>query len=315
VKSTKSHSWTSRFLGLAPSRLPPHVFQISPSRLRYVRIGSDAGLYEVQMARDVDLSPESFHSGVMGGPLRDREIFDQRLAALLADVDGELSRASLVLPDAWLRIVPVDIVEGPVDDEDVLRWRLRKLVPFNVDGLRVRAVGSAQGEGTMLLGFAVEQLLAELENAFGARGIRLGFITNRSSGVAAALSASSDLRSVTLLAEEGYSVVVVRGEETVLTRYKSLAPYDLDDHLEALVRRDFDNTRRFLEDELGVALSRNLVCGPEEAAADWLALVESSLPGEAAVLGAADLRPVDRRLDVPWHVLGPMLGVAATELT
>ena len=263
--------------------------------------------------RDVDLAPETFQEGVLGGPVRDREIFDRLLETLLDDLD--LTEASMVLPDSWLRIVPIDAVEGLEEDEDVLRWRLKKLVPFNVDGLRVRGVEGFAAD-TMLLAFAIEQLVADLEDAFAARGIRIGFIASRSQCLAAALRPTDELRSVILLAEDGYSLVVARAAETLLMRYKNLDPFDLDDELQALVRRDLANTRRLLDEELGEGpLTRSLVCGPEECQELWLTLVEESLRSPALPLGAADLRAREGESDPPWHLLVPMLGVAATEVT
>ena len=249
----------------------------------------------------------------MGGPVRDREVFDHLLATLLEGCGSDLLEASMVLPDSWLRTVPIEADCSAEDDEDVLRWRLKKLVPFNVEALRVRAIEGP--DGTVLLGFVVDRMVSDLEEAFAARGIRLGFIANRSLCIAAALQPRDELQGVLLLADDGYSLVVARPPETVLMRYKNLDPFDLDEGLQSLVRRDLVGTRSLLErDPQADRLARCLVCGPDDSSELWLALVEESLEAPTQPLTVADLRAYDGDAGQPWHVLAPMLGLAATEV-
>ena len=90
----------------------------------------------------------------------------------------------------------------------MLRWKLKRLVPFRVDELRIGAVEVTPLPGQeeprrLLLGFAVEALLAALEAAFERVGIRLGRISSTSLALLAALvePAAGDGLTALVLAE------------------------------------------------------------------------------------------------------------------
>ena len=65
----------------------------------------------------------------------------------------------------------------------MLRFKLKRLVPFRVDELRMRAsvVPAFPGQDgqRLFFTFGVEQLLRDLEAAFQSRGVRIGQIASR----------------------------------------------------------------------------------------------------------------------------------------
>ena len=207
MKSTKSPSWTSRLLGSGAVQLPPHVFEISESALRYASFDRAQGVVETSGYQEVALTKDLFHEGPLGGSLREAESFSRLLDELLEAAGDKVERASLLLPDRWLRttLMEMEGADAVGSLDEFLRWRLKKMVPFRVEDLRIRAVSdTAGGEGAserLLVGFAVEQLLADLERVFGEHGIRLGLITNRTLPMASALSSLAELRCVVMLAE------------------------------------------------------------------------------------------------------------------
>ena len=160
--------------------MPPHVFEVSGRLLRLARFERRDGTLEAVGFEEVELAEEVFQEGALGGPLRDREAFEHALGVLLQGAGSSIEGASLLLPDRWLRTIPLDSsgADRVGSKEEFLRWRLKQLVPFRVEDLRVRGIADSFGRGNagtrVMVGFAVEQLLFELETAFAAHGIRIG---------------------------------------------------------------------------------------------------------------------------------------------
>jgi hypothetical protein len=157
VKSTKSRSWTDgpfgRLLGFAPIPAPPQVFALTPTRLRYAAFSRDGAGWRLVDGREVALPADAFQHGPLGGPLRDPAAFGGLLAELLQRVAAPVRDASLLIPDAWLRVTFAESAELPKQAsarDEVLRWRLKRLVPFRVDelaalGRRGRALSRSGG--------------------------------------------------------------------------------------------------------------------------------------------------------------------------
>ena len=118
--------------------------------------------------RDEPLDDGTFQHGLLGGPPREPQAFAERVRSFVAGIERPVREATLVVPDAWLRTVFAEVSDVPANGgarEDVLRWKLKRLVPFRVDELRVRAVEVTPVDGQqeprrLLLGFGVETLLA-----------------------------------------------------------------------------------------------------------------------------------------------------------
>lgn len=330
MRSIRLHSWIERLLGLDPLRVPPYVFAVDEGSLRYGRFECGGDGTVMADYRAVELPPGFFHSGPLGGPLSKPEALGEKLAELLDHLDDEerkaLGRASLVIPDRWLRLVFAEITELPSSTaarDEVLRFKLRRLVPFRVEELRVRALEVAPLRGQneprrVLLGFAIDLLLTQLERAFAAAGTELGQISNTSLSLAELLrkdGASSACSLLVCVQEEGYSLLFLADGEPLLYRYKALESGLEEEQARALVARELRLTKSFLEDQapearldrvvlaaepsqqgawlghLGLALD----CVPALLDEDLLALASSpsvaataaEWPGSAALLGAS----------------------------
>ena len=70
----------------------------------------------------------------------------------------------------------------------------------------------------LLLGFGVEQLLSQIEEAFAAHGVRIGRITNSSLALLSAveLPESNGFAAVVQVEPEGYTLIFARGGDTAL---------------------------------------------------------------------------------------------------
>jgi len=126
-----------------------------------------------------------------GRPLIDRHDRVFHAASFSKTLFPGLRLGCLVVPDAWLRVSFSEITDVPRQAEardEVLRWKLRRLVPFRVDELRVNAAEVAplpvqEEPRRLLLGFGVEQLLAQIEDAFAAHHVHIGRIADLTSAL------------------------------------------------------------------------------------------------------------------------------------
>ena len=314
--------------------MPPHVFDLAERRLRYgqfARTGAGRGGYRFRAYRAAPLPPDAFLAGPLGGPLRDPRAFQALVAGLVKELPG-VREASLVIPDAWLRVTFADSTALPraaAARDDVLRWKLKRLVPFRVDELRIGAqeveplpTQSAEEPHRLLLGFAVEQLLAQIEDAFSASGVRLGEITNTSLALISALGEEGPepgFWALVLVEEAGYTLAFVHGSEPILHRFKAFTGSLPEAARASLVTRDLKLTRNFLDEHFpGANLAQVLLVAPEALEPIWLDRLSEGLGTPAAALGDRHLPPL--QVDVAlggqpvWREIAPLLGAARREV-
>jgi hypothetical protein len=240
--------------------------------------------------------------------------------------------ASLVLPDTWLRVnfsESGDLPKTADALDEVLRWKLRRLVPFRVDDLRVGAtevspLPGQQEPRRLLLGFAAEPLLAQVEEAFAAAGVRLGQVTNASLALLSALAPADPAQTpagsfaaLVLVGTEGYTLIFARGNEPVLHRYKAFTGSLPEGSRTSFVARDLKLTRNFLDEHFpGSRLGPVLLLAPPEMEPSWLDRLEQGLDTPAAPLDGRHLPPLRaEEAAVPaWRDLAPMLGAARQEV-
>ncbi|HEV2855433.1 MAG TPA: hypothetical protein VHC97_21755 [Thermoanaerobaculia bacterium] len=316
-----------RLLGFDPVPAPPHVFALDGERLRYGQFTRDRHGFRLRAFREAALPRDPFQHGPLGGPPRDPAAFRQIVAGLVKSIPGGVRDASLVLPDTWLRVNFSESGELPKTAEaldEVLRWKLRRLVPFRVDDLRVGATEVSPIPGQeeprrILLGFAVEQLLAQIEDAFSAAGVRLGQVTNASLALLSAIGPipAGSFGALVLVGAEGYTLIFVRGGEPVLHRYKGFTGTLPEGSRTSFVARDLKLTRNFLDEHFpGSTLGPVLLLAPPELEPAWLDRLEEGLGTPAAPLDGRHLPPLRaEEAAVPaWRDLAPMLGAARQEI-
>jgi len=334
--------------------VPPHVFALSDRHLRYGQFVRASGGFRFRAYRSVALPADAFHSGILGGPLRDPRAFEQLVKNLVSELPGSLRDASLIIPDSWLRVTFTEITEVPkaADARDeVLRWKLKRLVPFRVDELRIGAVEvtplpQQEEPRRLLLGFAIEQLLAQLEDAFAAAGVRLGQIANLSLSLIASLADDAEARAdreaalgslasqastsravrfgaLVVVEEGGYTLAFVRRGEPVLHRFKAFTGALPEEARAGFVSRDLKLTRNFLDEHFpGSLLSWVLLVAPTGLEPIWLSRLEGGLGLPAAPLDGRHLPPLQVEGTAvgptgaapPWREVAAMLGAARREV-
>jgi hypothetical protein len=311
---------------------PPHAFSLDGRRLRYGQFVRDRQGFRLRNWRQAPLPPDSFHSGLLGGPLRDPAAFTSFVGGLVQGQGSGIREASLVVPDAWLRVSFSEITDVPSQTEardEVLRWKLRRLVPFRVDELRVSAaevepLPVQEEPRRLLLGFGVEQLLAQVEDAFAAHHVRIGRITSSSLALLSAVEIppTDGFSAVVQVEPEGYTLIFARGGEPVLHRYKPFTGGMPEGPQVSFVTRDLKLTRNFLHEHFpGSTLGPMLLLAPPEEEQNWMERLREGLgegPATPSVL------PIDGRtlpslrsedpVAPPWREIAPMLGAVRQEI-
>jgi hypothetical protein len=302
--------------------VPPHVFALDSRRVRYAGFAAEKEDLRLIDYRERELPADVFAAGLLGGAVRDAEGLARSVAELAADLGAPVRDAALVLPDAWLRLAFAeagDLPRAPQAREEVLRWKLRRLVPFRVEELRVAGsevepLASQDEPRRLLLGFALEQLVAPAEAAFAAAGVRLGLVANTSLALLGALRdrPADGLDVVALVDAEGQSLLFARGDVPVLHRYKPAEDEPAGDG--RLVIRDLRLTRSFLSENLpGAELRRVLLLAPPALAAAWLEWLSAGLGRPAVPLALEHLRLAGDP-GPAWSDAASLLGAACVEI-
>ena len=319
-------SFARRLAGIGPVPPPPHVFAVDERQVAYGRIAPTAGgAYELREMRRVELPADTFAPGLLGGPLRDPAAFGERLGALLGGLSSPVDQASLVLPDVWLRVTFVEVGQLPRAEEareEIVRWKVKRLLPFRVEELRlawseVPALPQQSEPRRLLVAFALDSLLAGLEDAFAGRGVWVGRITAESLALLPAIApalATFPLGGVANVHEAGYTLIFTRHGEPVLYRFRALDPGLGEAQRAATVARDLRLTRAFVAEQLpGEALGRMVVAAPGALAARWQGWLAEGLDRVGEPLESLQL-PLTAAERVTWAEVAPLLGAAREEV-
>lgn len=308
---------------------PPYAFACSETELAFGAFQRTEGGLVLREYRRETLDSGTFPPGLLAGPPREPRAFAERVEAFVSGLHTSVREASLVVPDSWLRTVFAEVGDLPANGqarEEALRWKLKRLVPFRVDELRVRAADVTPLPGQeeprrLLLGFGIESLFAHLERAFRAAGVPIGRISNRGLSALGAVEAAEDaLNGLALASATGYTLAFSRGSEPVLHRFKTFSDALPRDARASAVGRDMRLTRTFLEDNYpGVPLGKVVLAAPDGEAADWAEWLESGLGHRVQSPAAGAVVPVSAPSgavgDPPgWTDLLPLAGTVCQEV-
>jgi type IV pilus assembly protein PilM len=315
----------SRLLGLGHIAAPPHVFALDERTLRYGRFVQAGGGWELRELRRLELPADAFQDGLLGGPLRDPAAFSALVAQLLAGLSAPVREASLVLPDAWERLTFVesgDLPRALEAQEEVVRWKIKRLLPFRVEDLRlswteVQPLQQQTEPRRLLVGYALEPLLVQLEGAFAAHGVWIGRIAGESLALLPAVGEPllrARLGALAVVHPAGYTLLFARGGEPVLYRYKALDASLTPSQRTSAIERDLRLTRGFVAEQLPeLPLERVVLAAPPDEVAAWQEWLASGLGRAGEPLEALRL-PLQSAERVTWPEVAPLLGAARQEV-
>jgi len=297
--AARGATWLRRTL-LDPER-PLIAVEVRTRSVGVVRLTREGGHPVLGAAAFLDL-PEGCVKLSMTQPnIIDVETFKATLRAVLERagvLDG--GRVALVLPDPVARValVPAAEVKGNRKQVDELvRFRLRKAVPFEVREARVATVaGGARSGDPLMVGAIYQPVLEGYESACRAVGLHPGVV--ELSGLAlltAAFRSRSSADRLLVNWDDGYvSLILARGEWPILVRTLTAEAAPTPDD----VVREAGNTVLYYRERLG---------GPGLAE---VMVRSAALPApEAVELLAKPFELVPEVID-PWAWLGGGTGAA-----
>jgi len=218
------------------------------------------------------------------GPVGLQSVDRRKLAAVLASIHGRLDgarRVAAVVPTGWTRSYVLSFQELPHRQrelEQVVQWRLKKLLPVPPTDLRMSLVNLASTDGTrpMLAMVGLERALAEVEATFRDVSIEIGLITGQIFALAATPAPGARLL---VQQDEGFlSLLLTDGDGSRLIRAKHLAS---SGRLADAVRRELSLTLSYCREALGIGGEIGLEVFAERA--DLEREIEDWRTGQAGV--------------------------------
>lgn len=243
----------------------------------------------------------------------------RRLTDILTSLQEKISggrRVGVVLPSLWVRSFLMEAEEVPrrrADLQEVLRWRLKKLLPVSPADLRIAAsVQSIDGDHKQVLCSAVpERAMAQLESAFDGAGISPGLVVPRILALVMEPAPAGSRRVIVQQEDSVLSMAVVAKDGVRLVRTK---PLPLSGGVWSGVEREISLAMSYIRTTMAISGSVEAVVNASDegsivAMAGWLKNqenVEVRIPEArqicpdsqlATMLGSARLVPMAAVLD------------------
>lgn len=283
--------------------------------------GPQGFVYDSSHSEEIPTSV--FGEGPLGAQIRDLPAFETTVRRLVGNIEAPFKEASLVLPDTWLRLIFTevsDLPRRPADIQEVLRWKLKRLVPFRVEDLRVSATEvtpfpNQEEPQRLLLGFGLELLLAQLESTFEASGISLGRITNNTLAIHASLReklSPEQLCALVSVSPNAFTVSHVLEGEPIVYRFKTLPSGNVDARTTI---RDLRLTASFVSQHFPEKRLERLFLGalPEEEET-WMDLLREGFGAEPEPLQFQHFPLTRTQVGPNWAQTAPLLGAASLEV-
>jgi len=191
------------------------------------------------------------------GPVGLNGVDGEKLAPVLTSLQERTQgcrHPSVVVPNSWVRTHLLDFDEAPgrqSELEEVVRWRLKKLLPIRPADLRIdaHAEKTPEGKWKVLVVSGVARVWEELEASFDAAGLQPALITP--SVFALGEGVSRDLgEAMVVQVEPGMVAMVARIQGRLGLVHTRLLPPS--ESAWAVVARELRTTRLFLTDHLGI---------------------------------------------------------------
>jgi len=311
---------------LLPQAVPPHAFALEDGALRGASFRRERSGLALRELHSVALPAGTLAGGPLGGTIGDAETLGRAVADLVHRFAAPPKHASLVLPDLWARALAVELGALPERAElrtEVLRFRLKKLVPFRVDELRVAAapivpVAGQEDPIRALVLYAAEGVCAAFESAFDAAGVALGQITNATLARLGAVAHAADgdqLLAFAAVEPGGFTLVFARAGEPVVWRQKSFGDRLDEGERAPLLAAELRLTRTFLDERMGGQAPTSVVlAAPPGIQAFWTEILEGGLEVPVVPLAASDLPLAGAIGAADARELAALVGAASREV-
>jgi type IV pilus assembly protein PilM len=229
---------------------------------------SEAGIACARVAEPAKVNFTPLEPGVlMVSPAHDNlhqpHVVQDRINTLAPPNGHRKRRAALILPDYCARIAVLDFDDFPADAHDqvaLLRFRMKKSVPFDVESAVVSYLVQARGTGTrakveVLAALMGAEIVARYEAPFRTAGFHPGMVTT-SSLAALNLFQPDKVTMLVKISGRVLSVLVLDGSTLKLARY-----VETDEARPEEIEAVLHPTVAYIEDELKSKPERIWLCG------------------------------------------------------
>jgi type IV pilus assembly protein PilM len=253
----------SRIARLVKDPPPDYVFEFSEAGIAFAHPGNG------QTGPETGFTP--FQPGTLvPSPVEDNLRRPEAIVSLLSRIappNGHKKRrpAAVILPDYAARVSVLDFAAFPSAPEEqlpLIRFRLKKTIPFDIDSAAVSYFVQPSGSGQKIEVVAVTvalEIIARYEALLRGSNFHPGEVTT---SALAALNLyrgpdqSEDVAVVAKLAGRALSLMVVAGDSLKLFRCVELEAAGEDEVLSVL-----QPTFAYVEDELRTPARRLVLCG------------------------------------------------------
>jgi type IV pilus assembly protein PilM len=258
-------------LGSQPGARPPAAVEVAPEG---VLAAASPGPGQPPVYAFVQLPPGALVPGIGEPNLRAAEAIANAIRSALGQVSPRTRSVTLVLPDTVVRVFVLDFDSLPgkaAEAISVLRFRLRKMVPFDVEhaGLSYQVLTQSKTECKVLAAVLPGPILTEYEVAVRAAGYEPGAVLPSS---LAALEAIDSIEAVLAanLSTLALTTMIANGNDLLLYRTLDL-PEDPALRLQE-IQRGIAVAAAYYEDKLSVRARSLHYAGSYEGAefARWI---------------------------------------------
>src|SRR5215471_16463794 len=157
---------------------PKLACEIAADRVLAGRVMDDGTGLEMCAARE--LAPGSVVPDLVEGNLRQRDAVRDGIHSALGGISGRTHDVIAVVPDAAVRVMLVEFDTLPSDQEEalgVVRFRLKKSLPFDVDKAKVSYHAQKIGdEVKVVAAVALGSVIEDYESIFRVAGFAPGVV-------------------------------------------------------------------------------------------------------------------------------------------
>lgn len=206
------------------------------------------------------LRPGALSPGIGGTNIFAPDAVAEALRTALDQVSPRSRAVTIIVPDTAARVFVLDFDTLPPKAPDVvypvLRFRMRKMVPFEVEHAAVsyqilsQNPGGGDGSVKVLVTIMPRTILAEYESAVQAAGYEPGVVLLSSLASLAALSVPEPALAANL-SSTALTTFITRGDDLLL--YRTLELPDENETRVAEVQRSIAVAAAYFEDKVGSA--------------------------------------------------------------
>jgi type IV pilus assembly protein PilM len=242
---------------------PRVACEITADRVVAARAAENGGKLEAATA--ATLPPGLLTPGLQQANIGDRAQLAPVLREALAAVAGRSRDICVVIPDASTRVMLLDfetLPDKPVDADAVVRFRLKKSLPFDVDQSSVSF--DRQGPASpvrVVAAVTPRTVLEEYESVVRDAGYNPGAVVPSMLAVLGLVDSSRP--TMVIKVERGTTTFAIVDQEQLLL-YRALENGGTSVSGESLVD-DVNTSLVYFEDRYGVGVDRMLVTGVEAA--------------------------------------------------